>query len=82
MQIKSIAIENFKSLSNSGVVRMKPLTVLIGNNGSGKSSLLEAVETYRQVVLEGVDAAMEHWQGFEHIRHKASGIPPDHGCSR
>ena len=72
MQIKSLAIENFKSLSNSGVVRMKPLTVLIGNNGSGKSSLLEAVETYRQVVLEGVDAAMEHWQGFEHIRHKAA----------
>lgn len=72
MQIKSLAIENFKSIRNTGLIRLKPLSVLIGNNGSGKSSLVEAVETYRQVVLEGVDAAMEHWQGFEHIRHKGA----------
>lgn len=72
MQIKSIAVENFKALQASGTVRLKPLSVIIGNNGSGKSSLLEAVETYRRILLEGVDAAMEHWQGFEHIRHKAA----------
>jgi len=72
MQIKSINVENFKALRASGTVRLKPLSVIIGNNGSGKSSLLEAVETYRRILLEGVDAAMEHWQGFEHIRHKAA----------
>jgi len=72
MQIKSIAVENFKALRASGTVRLKPLSVIIGNNGSGKSSLLEAVETYRSILLHGVDAAMEHWQGFEHIRHKAA----------
>lgn len=72
MQIKSIAVENFKALRASGTVRLKPLSVIIGNNGSGKSSLLEAVETYRNILLNGVDAAMEHWQGFEHIRHKAA----------
>lgn len=70
MQIKSISVENFKALRASGTVKLKPLSVIIGNNGSGKSSLLEAVETYRRILLEGVDAAMEHWQGFEHIRHK------------
>ena len=72
MQIRSINVENFKALRASGTVRLKPLSVIIGNNGSGKSSLLEAVETYRRIVLEGLDAAMEHWQGFEHIRHKAA----------
>lgn len=72
MQIKSIAVENFKALRASGTVRLKPLSVVIGNNGSGKSSLMEAVETYVRVVTLGVDAAMEHWQGFEHIRHKAA----------
>jgi predicted ATPase len=72
MQIKSITVENFKALRTPGPVKLRPLSVIIGNNGSGKSSLLEAVETYRRVVLEGVDAAMEHWQGFEHIRHKAA----------
>lgn len=72
MQIKSISLENFKAIRHSGVVRLKPLTVLIGHNGSGKSSLLEALDTYRQIVFNGVDAAMEQWQGFEHIRHKAA----------
>lgn len=72
MQIKSVAVENFKALRDPGTVRLRPLSVIIGNNGSGKSSLLEAVETYRRVVLDGVDAAMEHWQGFEHLRHKAA----------
>lgn len=72
MRITSIAVDNFKALRASGTVRLKPLSVIIGNNGSGKSSLLEAVETYRRILFEGVDAAMEAWQGFEHIRHKAA----------
>ena len=72
MQIKSINVENFKALRASGTVRLKPLSVIIGNNGSGKSSLMEAIETYVRVTTTGVDAAMEHWQGFEHIRHKAA----------
>ncbi len=70
MQIKSIAIDNFKAVRRSGTVRLRPLSVIIGNNGSGKSSLLEAVETYVRVLTDGVDVAMEHWQGFEHIQHK------------
>ncbi len=72
MQIKSISIENFKALRKPGLVRLKPLSVIIGNNGSGKSSLMEAVETYVRVVTTGVDSAIEHWQGFEHIRHQAA----------
>lgn len=72
MQIKSIAVENFKALRSSGTVRLKPLSIIIGNNGSGKSSLLEAAETYVRILDEGVEGAMKHWQGFEHIWHKAA----------
>lgn len=72
MQIKSVAVNNFKALRTSGAVRLKPLTVIIGNNGSGKSSLLEAVETYVRILDEGVEGAMRHWQGFEHIWHKSA----------
>lgn len=72
MQIKSLAVENFKALRTSGVVKLKPLSVIIGNNGSGKSSLLEAAETYVRILNEGADSAMKHWQGFEHIWHKAA----------
>ncbi|GHU33735.1 chromosome segregation protein SMC [Betaproteobacteria bacterium] len=71
LRLQSIAVENFKSLQKSGNIRLKPLTAIIGSNGSGKSSLLEAVETYRKIVLGGLDAALEDWSGFEHIRHKS-----------
>jgi predicted ATPase len=71
LRLQSIAVENFKSLQKSGSIRLKQLTAIIGSNGSGKSSLLEAVETYRKIVLGGLDAALEDWNGFEHIRHKA-----------
>jgi len=47
------------------------LTVLIGNNGVGKSSLIEALETFRDVVLDGVDAAFRRWRGFEHVQNQA-----------
>lgn len=65
--LKSVAIENFKAVRRSGTVKFTPLTAFIGNNGSGKSSLIEALETYRSIVLEGLDAAMDRWHGMEHI---------------
>jgi predicted ATPase len=46
------------------------LTVLIGNNGSGKSSLVEALETVKTMVEGDIDRAMQSWRGIEHIRYK------------
>ena len=63
--LRSVAIENFKAVLRSGPVNLTPLTVFIGSNGSGKSSLIEALETYRTIVLEGLDAAMDRWRGID-----------------
>lgn len=68
--LKSVAVDNFKAVRRSGAVKLTPLTVFIGNNGSGKSSLIEALETYRTIVLEGLDAAMNRWHGIEHVWNK------------
>jgi predicted ATPase len=70
--LKSVAIENFKAVRRSGTVKLTPLTVFIGDNGSGKSSLIEALETYRAIVLEGLDAAMERWRRFDDVWNKRS----------
>jgi predicted ATPase len=40
MGIKSIRIQNFKSIKDSGVVELKPINVLIGANGAGKSNFI------------------------------------------
>jgi AAA15 family ATPase/GTPase len=38
--LKSFLLRNFKAVRDSKAIRFTPLTAFIGNNGSGKSSLL------------------------------------------
>lgn len=69
-RLTSIGVENYKAIRRGGMVRLNPLTVCIGNNGSGKSSLLEAARTYQSVMWEGLDKAFATARGFEHVRNK------------
>jgi predicted ATPase len=68
--LDSVSIENFKAVRKSGTVKLTPLTVFIGDNGSGKSSLLEGLETYQETVSRGLDAAIARWLGFEYVWNK------------
>ncbi len=67
LALKSFRLKNFKAIRDSGVVKFTPLTVLIGDNGSGKSSLVEGLQTYQRIVSSRLDLAMNRWNGFEHI---------------
>ena len=69
--LRSFSVENFKAIRESGRIKFGWLTAFIGNNGVGKSSLVEALETFRDVVIDGVDAAFRRWRGFEHVLNKA-----------
>ncbi len=71
-KLNSIRIKNFKAIRDSKTIKLTPLTVLIGNNGSGKSSLIEALETLQEIAIGGVDEAMLPWHGFEHIWNQAN----------
>ena len=72
LRLQKIRIKNFKAITQSKTVRFGPLTVFIGHNGSGKSSLIEALETYQSIVVDGLDIAMQRWLGIEHVRNKAA----------
>ncbi|MGI8668650.1 MAG: AAA family ATPase [Aridibacter sp.] len=76
--LKSFRVKNFKAVKDSGSIKLTPLTVFIGNNGSGKSSLIESLQTVQDIVNDGLDRAMQNWFGFEHIWHKGS----DHKLQR
>src|SRR6266542_4069611 len=71
LPLQTFRLRNFKAVRDSGEVHFTPLTVFIGNNGSGKSSLIEGLETFRRVILQGLDEAFLHWKGFESIWNKA-----------
>src|SRR3989454_1396125 len=68
--LQSFRLKNFKAVRDSGTIRFTPLTVFIGHNGSGKSSIVEGLETFQAIVEEGLDKAMQQWRGVEHIWHK------------
>jgi len=49
--ITKLELKNFKSISESGIeIDLKPLTVLMGPNASGKSSILEAIGIFAQSI--------------------------------
>ena len=70
MMLNSLRVANFKAVRDSGTLKLGALTVLIGNNGSGKSSLIEALETYQRIVTHGLDDAMQRFMGMEYVHNQ------------
>ena len=72
LALESVRVSNFKAIRQSKTVKFTPLTVFIGDNGSGKSSLLEALETLQILSEQGLDAAMNRWRGFEFVWNQSA----------
>lgn len=49
---EELRIQNFRSVRDSGTLRLAPLTVLIGANNSGKSSILAALLLLKQSIQD------------------------------
>lgn len=43
LPLAGVRVKNFKAVQDSKAIRFTPLTVFIGNNGSGKSNIIEAL---------------------------------------
>lgn len=71
LPLRSIRIQNYKAIVDSGRLDFEPLTLLIGNNGSGKSSLIEALETLRGIGTDSLDEVFLGPRSIEHVLHKA-----------
>ncbi len=70
--IQKISIKNFKAIQTASV-KVTDLTVFVGNNGSGKSSVIEALQTLQNVLLYGLSAGFnERWFGLDRIRNVSS----------
>lgn len=64
MKINSVTIKNFKGIKNSGeIIFSDRLYVLAGQNESGKSSILEAIEAYENEDFEKDNLNFEEEQG-------------------
>ncbi|MCY4500235.1 MAG: AAA family ATPase [Alphaproteobacteria bacterium] len=67
--LKSIAIAGFKSFGAEAKVPLRPLNVLIGANGSGKSNFLDAFSFLQAYGRGGVEAHVERSGGADKTLH-------------
>jgi len=67
--IQKVFIENFKAIHTGTDLSIQPFTVFIGNNGTGKSSIIEALRTLQIAVDSDLDKAFKEWGGLERIRN-------------
>jgi predicted ATPase len=70
LAVTSLRVKNFKAVHDTGVLKPEPLTVFIGDNGTGKSSVLEALRFARELALGTLDEALAPFGGYEHLRWK------------
>ncbi|AZU03253.1 ATP-dependent OLD family endonuclease [Glycocaulis alkaliphilus] len=46
MRLSSIRVQNFRSIRDSGTIRIEPLQAFVGENNCGKSNLLKALQCF------------------------------------
>lgn len=67
--IQRVYIENFKAISRAADLPLQPFTAFIGNNGSGKSSIIEALKLLQDAVVLGLEPAINTWGDLKNIRN-------------
>ena len=66
-------LDGFKAVKTSGFVDLKPLTLFIGRNGSGKSSFVEALQWLQDAFFSGLlDATESRFRSYIHLRNRRS----------
>jgi predicted ATPase len=55
MKIKSISFENYKAFAERQTVKLKPITLLIGKNSSGKSSIAKLFTLFENSLSGSID---------------------------
>ncbi len=73
--IESIHASNFRSLGSDTSIRLVPLTVLVGTNGSGKSNALDSLQFVADCMRIGLEGSITKRHGIRAVRRWSSGHP-------
>ncbi|MBX3226792.1 MAG: AAA family ATPase [Labilithrix sp.] len=74
--IKRLKVSRFRSLGNDVTIDFGPLTVLVGQNGAGKSNTIDALVFLADCMHLGLEGAITKRSGIGAIRHAGSGGRP------
>ncbi|MBV8116576.1 MAG: AAA family ATPase [Candidatus Eremiobacteraeota bacterium] len=78
MVIDRVRLTNYKSIAKADV-RLGPLTLLVGLNGSGKSNFLDAMRFVSDALNAPLDYAFRERGGLNDVRRRSDGHPTHFG---
>jgi AAA ATPase domain/Protein of unknown function (DUF3696) len=58
MKVKSVSFENYKAFYEKQTMQLKPITVLIGKNSSGKSSIAKLFTLFENSLMGNIDVPL------------------------
>lgn len=67
MQIESLEIENYRLFRKTKLTNLPRMAVIVGANGSGKSSLFDVFSFLKHALTQNVAAAVAHRGGFKEL---------------
>jgi len=77
MRIESITIENFKVFKDTSVKDLSKMAVLLGTNGSGKSSFFDVFGFLSDALQNNVTIALNRRGGFQEVITRGCNINKD-----
>ena len=81
--MKTFRIHNMKSFEDSGSIEIKPITIFVGKNSCGKSSLLRFPAVLGQTFLARTDSPLTFfgkfvdYGSFDSVEHKGKNVEKD-----
>jgi predicted ATPase len=72
--IRQVRIRNYKSLGKCDI-QLRPLTILAGRNGAGKSNFLDSLRFVAESLQSSLDHAMRSRGGIDSVRRRSTGHP-------
>jgi predicted ATPase len=71
VRIEELRLAGFRAFENARLT-LDDLTVLVGRNGAGKSTIVDAFEFLREVLTDSLENAVERRGGIQAVLHKGS----------
>ena len=73
--IESLRVRNYRALRDVELKQLKPLTVLLGANGSGKSTFFDVFAFLAECFTDGLRRALDKREGFKELRTRGCDGP-------